>query len=373
MARAQPPPQARGESAPSAPVTGSQRWVNVGLEDTARDQILAAGSWYTLAVDVDVARHDDALTTAPFADESLFPQGVDETAVTVQLNSADFDIPDPIRPLRVPCSGKSRNKARFEISPRHDGASSLTATLHKDGNFLQSIAITFVVGGTTPVPGETTARGRPASAASTLRPRDVSLQMSLHDGGYDCIAVGAVAARAHLPLQPAFLASAIEAARRELMKVVMHQDASGAYVFQTGIDIADADRDFALTTMARAGALLFQKLFFGPAAGDDSKRIGSFLRTVASDPARQLELQVVAETAPIPWALLYMGDASAGATLDWDLFLGMRHVIEEIPLQTNMAVVDGAIGSDPRLAVSVNVNSGIDAQLGGTFVADTNA
>src|SRR5678810_119987 len=70
---------------------------------------------------------------------------------------------------------------------------------------------------------------------------------------------------------------------------------------------------------------------------------------------------------------LYMGDASAGATLDWDLFLGMRHVIEEIPLQTNMAVIDGPIGSDPRLAVSVNVNSGIDAQLGGTYVADTNA
>ena len=58
----------------------------------------------------------------------------------------------------------------------------------------------------------------------------------------------------------------------------MHQDATGAYVFQTGIDIADADRDFALKTMARAGALLFQKLFFGPAAGDDSKRIGNFLR-----------------------------------------------------------------------------------------------
>ena len=95
----------------------------------------------------------------------------------MQLDSADFDIADPIRPLRVPRSGKSRNKARFEISPRHDGASSLTATLHKDGNFLQSIAITFVVGGTTPVPVETTARGRPASAASTLRPRDVSLQL----------------------------------------------------------------------------------------------------------------------------------------------------------------------------------------------------
>ena len=95
-----------------------------------------------------------------------FPQGVDETAVTVQLDSADFDIPDPIRPLRVPRSGKSRNKARFEISPLHDGASSLTATLHKDGNFLQSIAITFVVGGT-----RAGRRSRRRRAAGRPRPR----------------------------------------------------------------------------------------------------------------------------------------------------------------------------------------------------------
>jgi len=48
-------------------------------------------------------------------------------------------------------------------------------------------------------------------------------------------------------------------------------------------------------------------------------------------------------------------------------------VIEEIPLQTNMAVIDTPIGSNPRLAVSVNVNNGIDTQLGGTYVSDTNA
>jgi len=36
-------------------------------------------------------------------------------------------------------------------------------------------------------------------------------------------------------------------------------------------------------------------------------------------------------------------------------------------------VIDEPIGSDPRLAVSVNVNSTIDTQLGGSYVADTNA
>ena len=46
-----------------------------------------------------------------------------------------------------------------------------------------------------------------------------------------------------------------DTARRELMKVVMHQDAAGQCVFQTAIDIPAADRDVALKTMARAGAL----------------------------------------------------------------------------------------------------------------------
>jgi hypothetical protein len=366
------PPAGRSAPDPPAPAAAvaSERWVNVALEDQPRDQVLQARSWYTLAFDIDIVQRAEALTTAPFADAALFAESVDEVAVTIQLDSADFEIDEPIRRLRVPRSGKSLNKARFDISPLHEGASTITATLHKDGNFLQNIVITFTVGGSVAVPIEATARGRPASAASVLKPRDVGLSLALGNGGYDCVVFGEVAARARLPLQPVFLASAIDALRHELMKVVMHQDDKGEYVFQTGIDIAESDRDFALTTMARAGALLFQKVFFGPAAGPDSKSVGNYLREAASDGAKRLKLQIVAETAPIPWGLLYMGDASAGAKLDWDLFVGMRHVVEEIPLQTTLSITDSAIESQPRLAVSVNVNSGIDAQLGITVVDD---
>jgi hypothetical protein len=359
------PPQATTAS----PESGS-RWVNVALEDQPRDEPLRVRSWYTLALDVDAARHDDAIAAAPFADASLFPEGVDEVAVTVQLASADFEIADPIRTLRVPRSGKSNNKARFDVSPQHDGAATITATLHKDGNFLQSIVVTFTVGGDRPAAIESTARGRPPAAAGVLKPRDIGVSLSIGNGGYDCVVWGEVAARARLPLQPAYLAAAIDALRRDLMKVVTQQDAGGNYVFQAGIDIADADRDAALPTMARAGALLFQKVFFGPGAGADSKSVGTYLREAASDPTRRLKLQIVAESAPIPWGLLYVGDAAAGAKLDWDLFIGMRHVVEEIPLQTTLTVADSAIASEPRLAISVNVNAGIDAQLGIAVVAD---
>ena len=98
-------------------------------------------------------------------------------------------------------------------------------------------------------------------------------------------------------------------------------------MFQTGIDIADVDRDFALTTMARAGALLFQQGVLRPRRpGPTRSRSATICASAASDPAKRLKLQVVAESAPIPWGLLYVGDASAGAKLDWDLFIGMRHV-----------------------------------------------
>jgi hypothetical protein len=93
-------------------------------------------------------------------------------------------------------------------------------------------------------------------------------------GGYDCVVWGAVSARARLPIQQAYLASAIDTARRDLSNVVTHRNAAGDYIFQTSIDIPDAERDVALRTMARAGALLFQKIFFGPAAGADSKAVG---------------------------------------------------------------------------------------------------
>ena len=185
---------------------------------------------------------------------------------------------------------------------------------------------------------------------------------------------GAVSARARLPVEKAYLASAIDAARHDLMKVVMRQNSAGDYIFQTSIDIPDAERDLALRTLARAGALLFQKMFFGPAAGADSKAIGEHLRKMASNPTTRLKLQIVAESVPVPWALLYVGDASSGAQLDWENFLGMRHVVEQIPLQNTLSVCYPNIPSDkPQLAVSFNVNGGIDTQMGSTFVAQQRA
>ena len=130
---------------------------------------------------------------------------------------------------------------------------------------------------------------------------------------------------------------------------------AGALVFQAGIDIPDEARDSALRTLARAGSRLFQQLFLHPTAGEDAKRVGEWLRGYAMDPGRRLKIQIVADRAPLPWAMLYLGDASEGAELDWNNFLGMRHIVEQLPLQQSMDTRDNEILSEPSLAVSVRI------------------
>ena len=46
----------------------------------------------------------------------------------------------------------------------------------------------------------------------------------------------------------------------------------------------------------------------------------------------------------------------------------MRHIIEQIPLQNTLAVFDYVMPSEPDLALSINFNSTIDAQLQADFV-----
>jgi hypothetical protein len=77
-----------------------------------------------------------------------------------------------------------------------------------------------------------------------------------------------------------------------------------------------------------------------------------------------IKLQIVAENFPVPWGLLYFGETRGEAKLDWNKFLGMQHIIEQIPRQATM-LVDGyeIMSNNPSLSVSLNVNASIDAQM----------
>ncbi|WP_233885450.1 CHAT domain-containing protein [Paraburkholderia flagellata] len=358
-----------GEGSAEAPhAPSAERWINADFEGVDPPEALVKDKWYTLAFDVDTIRNATAQATV-FAEEGVFAPDINEVVLTVQIDTKDFDVSGRISQLRVPRVGKSHTKARFDISPLKEGPCKITATILKEGNFIQQMELRFDIGKQRhEQPAEMPSCGRAFSSAGLLESRDIGLLIKPGDGGYDCTVWGAVAASAHLPITPAYLDDAIRVARSQLMQVVMQRDAAGNYVFQSDEPISRDATALALKTMSFAGALLMQKLFYGPASGLDSKAIGDVLRRLAGDRTSRLKVQIIAESLPIPWGLLYMGDLSDGTKLDWDNFLGMRHVIEQIPLQNPMRVTDRRIRADPALAVSINLNDDIDTDMSCNFV-----
>ena len=78
----------------------------------------------------------------------------------------------------------------------------------------------------------------------------------------------------------------------------------------------------------------------------------------------------MARDFPVPWALLYFGDVADEAVLDWRLFLGNDHIIEQLPMQPDLNTPDGTMVSDqPNLGVSLNLNTGIDVDFKGDYVS----
>ena len=164
-----------------------------------------------------------------------------------------------------------------------------------------------------------------------------------------------------LPVSETEIADAIRVARDAMMSVVSQRDGADL-VFQKGIAIDDASRDRALRTLAVAGADLFQRIFFGPAAGADVQNIGNLLKKQATKPGNSLDFQVVATRFPVPWGLLYFGDTADGCG---DRRRAVpRHAARRRSrsrcrraCSSTTTVIDS---ENPSLAVSINVNADID-------------
>jgi hypothetical protein len=372
----------RGFSRPAAPATNSmlsapgqrgatvdakaetqparKRWVNAELDRDPTHDPLAVGYWYTLKVDIALdARISSAVV---FEGEDAFPEGERDIIVTVQVASSDFDVARDAGTLRIGREGPSFQPALFGVSPLRNGACTLQVTLHRDGNFIQQLTVAVEVG--KPSAMFVTTVGRPVSAATAIQPRDIGISLSPYGSGYECVVWGSVAARATLPVSQAQLAEAVDTYRRSLLKVVGYEKRFGDLPFQFGIDIPAEAQDDALEIMAGAGARLFQKLFYAPAAGSDSHDLGDFLRRELGQGGPLKKLQVLTREVPIPWACLYLGDVRTRESLRWDKFIGFSHVVEQIPLQPNLLVSNSDVPSDkPKLSVSLNVNTKIDGSM----------
>ncbi|MCZ2826052.1 MULTISPECIES: hypothetical protein [unclassified Modestobacter] len=350
-------------------LSAESRTFNAEVEEHDSGEPLEVGERYTVAFSIDLAPRPQAVASGVVAMALVTATDLEEpvTELTVQVDSDDFEMSERARLLRVPRSGVSHNKARFDIVPLREGRGTLTATLHRGGNFIHQLQLELPVGAETRTTAKFTSIGRPVAAAERHRDRDRSFVVKPNPGGgYDCLVIGPTADHAHMPITESQLAGAIETVRAAITAVVEYSDGVGL-PFSDGVDIPRPAEDFALETLARAGARMFQQVFRHPAGGEDARRLGDVLRQLTSEAGRPLQLQVVSRSFPVPWQLLYLGDVRQ--PLSWDLFLGMRHVVECIPFRSGFPDIGTEIPSDPQLSVGLNLNTAIDQELDGDYVA----
>jgi hypothetical protein len=353
------------EAAPPIELVPEKRYVNAEIENHDPHDPLQMGEVYALAFDVDIEVRDNSLGGAELgweADQRLVGE------VTVQLASDDFEIYSGPQRLLVPPTGRSKNKARFDIEPKHEGQGVINAVFLKDGNFIQLITLKLQVGGSSR-PGVLKAetQGRPLDAAFAVQPRDVSLTIFEDGNEFQLImSSGAVWAQAKLPITLPQLDQIIAQARQELQSIV-HLEVDSQKVYQAGIDISPQVNQMALGRLAKTGFRLYQRIFFGPDAEPHIKLIGSRLREMARRDT--LKIQIFSKRFVLPWGILYMADKYDPDQVDPELFLGLKHIIEHIPLQQDMQVISGTLDSQPKLTVSLNVNTDIDKQMGVPLIA----
>ncbi|MEO7589492.1 MAG: CHAT domain-containing protein [Arachnia sp.] len=336
-----------------------RRWL-ANVEQQDREAPLEVGADYVVSFDAGTSDQPH-LATALFQERSL--SGAD---LTVQLSSKDFDIrSDPIQPLKVPIRGATAGPARFLVGARRPGVCTLTATVHRGGNFVTLLH--FTVWAARKGTASLTVVGRSPAGLANLEPRDISLTLERDDrgAGYNChvVADGRAAPPVCLAITPEGLAQEVDALQKSLMEVVRTLDKDGREVFQAAVQISKEHERAALRTMAHAGARLFREIFFGDSSNLGSQDLGSYLRSAANDKDSILTLQVVDNEAPIPWALLYVGEVRDGARLDWDNFLGLRHLIEQLPLAKLGPKRTKSVQSTPHLTVGLNVNLNVDQGL----------
>ncbi len=353
-----PPPQPELE----------KRYINAEIEDHDKNEPLQVGEVYTLAFDVDIEARETSLT----ADEFRYRFRPDEQLVelTVQLESDDFEIYTDPQILRVPRTGKSKGKARFDIEPKREGEGMINAVFLKDGNFIQLFTLKLYTGALDQagvLAAETL--GRPVDAAFAVQPRDVSLTILNTGTGFQVIMAGAVGAMATLPITLPQLDQMIAQVRQELLNIVhLEVGPNKTLIYQAGIDIPPEVNQYALQRLAREGFRLYQRIFYGPAADSQANLLGDRLREMAQK--ETLKIQIFSQQFMLPWGILYVADEYDPGNVNPEMFLGLKHIIEHIPLQPSMQVIDSTIDSRPGLAVSLNVNADIDRQMGVPLVAN---
>lgn len=364
MSAEAPLPATGGERAEAA----STRWINAEIAEHDLDTPLQLGEIYTLAFSVDT----EAGIAASLLDSGrIFAAGERLVELTAILHSDDFHV-YTLEPQRIllPQSGKSKNKARFDVEPRHAGEGTVSVAFYKYNNFIQDMTLPLRVGEGPggAFAGQPESTGRGPDLAFPVQPRDLSLVIK-GQGPFDVTLVDTGVATATLNLTLTELDSHIAALRDALHEIVFFPfGCEDCYVYQEQVQIPEEVHKEALKRLATAGYLLFRRIFYSPANDAGARLIGDRLRELARQ--HTLKIQIVSDRFLLPWSALYLENPTGMEEIDPGAFLGFRHILEQIPLQQNVTVLEPNILSEPALAVSVNFNADIDAEMSLGVIAE---
>ncbi len=358
-----------GSQSPEAAQPAS-RHINVELFDGQNDLIdpritpLKLDDVYYLSFDVDVKLRAMSIAQEDTEFEYTFAPGQSMAKVTVRLESEAFEFDEGNEKiLRVPRTGPSKNRAQFMLVPNQEGEAKITALfLKEDGSLIQVMELKFYVGELF----SATTLGYDVNAAFSLPKRDLNLTILQVADGFQLVMTGPVGATCKLPLTIPQLAEMIDEARQALLNVV-HMKHNGTYPYQQGdVNISSEARDTALKSLSGAGYDLFNGLFFGPAADAQTRRLGRTLREMAQ--REKMHIKIFSQHFLLPWGMLYVAERYDPYEVDPEQFLGLKHVIEHIPLQPEMQVTSEKINARQGLKVGLGVNENIDRQMNAPLV-----
>ena len=315
----EPAPAPPAEPVPAPPAGDTvQTWLNAELDGDPNRFRVDGSRLFSVFFDVARSRHAVAAAPTPVA----IPAEDETLDLTVQVASSDFSVPPFPQQLRLRRDGKSMNRAFFEITPLHAGRVA-ERPRRCEGQF--PAAPGHVVRcrrrcGTrrrdlrTPGGGRCRAGRAGGDAADHARGRRIR-RSSHREWSPNPVQIW---------ITPDELEARIEGVRSTLLASVSKEE--NAF----HIDLAAAKRDALLRQLAFEGFLLYQAIFAGPNASPELKSIGKWLRE--SLVAEVTTLQVVSIGFPVPWPMMYLADRFDANPLSWDNFIGMRHVVEQIPM-----------------------------------------
>ncbi|MFN2199000.1 MAG: CHAT domain-containing protein [Anaerolineales bacterium] len=380
----------------TAPGAGAQpekppRYLQALLPGQDKDRPLQTGRVYPLSIGIDLEKLAGG-GSVEFDDQGVFEAGEEWVALLVNLDTQDFKVQNPEpQQLLVPRLGASWNRVVFMIEPLHAGEGELTVMLLKNNNYVQSMVIHLNVDNDRPAMGEVQAIGRSMEKSGELKPRDLHLNIKFVGNAYNLnlFETGANVKRATLLISPEFLDNLIQKTRQALLDIVylyqidekffVYQPKAGKEIpasitlpYQQGIKIPDAIHQEALQRLAEAGWFLFYKFFLDT---DDNELLAIGERLLALGTQQQHSLQISSRDFLLPWALLYLAEEAPAAPdeVDTGRFLGYRHLIEHIPFDQNPKVGYEIPSENPTLSVGLNLNTGIDAEMGIQVVAQAQA